>query len=115
MTSIGCEDAGDIVGVHCTLRQHRARIGRPRFFQQLIDKRRFAVIDMGDDRDVSNVVLEGHGNAAASARLCQLQEFLGTGLGPEPVLGRSKSVAAKPAPWLAEPALANVRGQRGVG
>src|SRR5690606_33853980 len=49
-----------IVGVHYALGQHGAFVQRPGVFQQAVDEGGLAVVDVGDDGDVAQV-LDGHG------------------------------------------------------
>jgi hypothetical protein len=55
------------VRVHDALRQRLARVERARLLQQLVDERRLAVVDVRDDRDVSQVDLgvERHSHTRA--------------------------------------------------
>src|SRR5919198_86293 len=43
------------------LRAHRPRVDRVRHLEDAIGQRRLPVVDVGDDREVADVVLRGHG------------------------------------------------------
>ena len=55
-----------IVGIHDPLLQLAMFGERARLAQQLVDQRGFAVIDMGDDRDVAQL-RDGVGHGALSS------------------------------------------------
>src|SRR5206468_11604418 len=42
----------------------------PRLHEQLVDERRLAVVDVGDDRDVAEVAAEVHGHSIRVAAAC---------------------------------------------
>ena len=44
---------------------HRARVDRVRHLEDAVGQRRLAVVDVGDDAEVADVRLVGHGRSAA--------------------------------------------------
>ena len=56
------ETAPTMAKVHRALFEVRVRLERVRLAQHGVDERGLAVIDVGDDRDVAQVVSSGHGH-----------------------------------------------------
>ncbi len=61
--------AFEIVGIHHPLDDVLVRSKRPRLDEQLVDQRRLAVVDVGDDRDIAQGPRSGHMGDAALQNL----------------------------------------------